>query len=105
MNTLEKLMYRFAFSRRCRQCGGLAQVRDRERRPVPGGPLLAALRSWCSLEEVGSGLRQPETVDVDVDLFVVEGDQAGDGQQLAGRVVVGPREILVAVPHLVAGAD
>src|ERR1700751_6178192 len=65
---------------------------------------MAAPRSWYSLEEVGSGLRQSETGDVDVDPLVVEGDQAGDGQQLAGRVVIGPGEILVAVAHRVTGA-
>src|ERR1700730_5291475 len=52
-----------------------------------------------SLEEVSSGLGQPLAVDVDVDLLVVEGDQAGDGQQLAGRERVGPREILVTLAH------
>ena len=61
--------------------------------------MMAAPRSWYSLEEVGSGLWQPKTVDVEVDPLVVEGDQAGDGQQLAGRVVIGPGEILVAVAH------
>src|ERR1700733_1552312 len=66
--------------------------------------LPAALRSWWSFEEVGSGLRQPEAVDVDVGLFVVEGDQAGDGLQLAGRVVVGPRKVLVALAHRVTGS-
>src|SRR5258708_32863230 len=60
---------------------------------------MAAPRSWYSLEEVGPGLWQPETVDVEVDPLVVEGDQAGDGQQLAGRVVIGPREVLVDVAH------
>jgi hypothetical protein len=40
---------------------------------------MAAPRSWYSREEVGSGLWQPKTVDVEVDPLVVEGDQAGDG--------------------------
>src|ERR1700716_4330441 len=57
-----------------------------------------------SPEEVSSGLGQPLAVDVDVDLLVVEGDQACDGQQLAGREVVGPRQVLVAVAHRVTGA-
>src|SRR5258706_15357519 len=57
-----------------------------------------------SAEEVGSGPRQPDAVDVDVDLLVVEGDQSGGRLHLAGREVVGPREILVAVTHLITNA-
>src|SRR5947207_15518683 len=41
-------------------------------------------------------------VEVGVDLLVVEGDQAGDGQQLAGREVVSPGQVLVHGP---AGPD
>ena len=50
------------------------------------------------------GLRSflDDAVDRDIDLFVVEGDQSSDREQLAGREVVGPgqfREQLVADPH------
>jgi len=45
---------------------------------------------------VGPGPWQPETIDVAVYRLVVEGDQADDGLILAGREVVGAREVLVA---------
>ncbi len=51
-----------------------------------------------------SGAGQPHAVHVDIGLLVVEGDQARDGQQLAGGKVVGPGEILVAVAHFITGA-
>src|ERR1700747_3802623 len=53
---------------------------------------------------MGPGAGQPHAVDVEVDLLVVEGDQARDGLQLAGGEVIGPGEILVAVAHFVAAA-
>ena len=59
-------------------------------------------RDGSRREEVRIGLLEPLAGDEDVHGFVVERDQAGDGQQLAGREVVGPREILV---DRVADAD
>ena len=53
-------------------------------------------------EEVRLGPVQPLSVQRDVDLLVVEGDQAGDGQQLAGREVVAPGQVRV---HRAADPD
>jgi hypothetical protein len=45
------------------------------------------------LNEVCLGPRQFLTVEEDVELFVVEGDKAGDGRHLAHRVIVGPGDV------------
>src|SRR5262249_17398508 len=91
-------------------------VRSSARVNVPPGSVFAAIRTRLSrlprsvagdsagLAEVGAGPRQPDSVDVKVDLLVGEGDQSGDGLHLAGWEVVGPREILVALTHLVTDA-
>lgn len=55
--------------------------------------------AWCSAvgrgEEVRLGLFEPVAGQDEVCLFVEERDQAGDGWQLAGGMVVGPGEIWV----------
>src|SRR5580704_2188547 len=69
---------------------------------APTAPITSS-RSWPpsrfpdrrgrSREEVGLGPLQLLSVQGDIDLLVVEGDQSGDGQQLAGREVVTPGQI------------
>ena len=59
---------------------------DRAGGPWPDG-------SIGVLGEVRVRAIQRFAVDLDVGLLVVEGDQSSDGQQLAGREVVGPREV------------
>src|SRR5262252_490096 len=58
-------------------------------------PRLPDGRDGSRREEVRLGLLEPLAGYEDVHGFVVERDQAGDGQELAGWKVVGPREILV----------
>src|SRR5579862_6288605 len=53
-------------------------------------------------EEVCLGPLEPVAADEQVYLFVVEGHQACDGLELAGREVVGPRQIGV---YRIACAD
>src|SRR5215471_918721 len=65
-------------------------------------PRLPDGRDGSRREEVRLGLLEPLAGYEDVHGFVVERDQAGDGQKLAGWEVVGPREILV---DRVADAD
>ena len=64
-----------------------------ESSPVPN-------RRWAALpagsfEEVGGRPGEELAVEGDVDLLVVEGDQAGDGEELAGGEVVGPGQVRV----------
>ena len=64
-------------------------------------------RSWgvgavSRREEVRLGPLEPLAAEEQVYLFVVEGHQSRDGLELAGREVVGPRQIGV---HRAAGAD
>src|SRR5207342_3821916 len=51
--------------------------------PARSGEMCLRTVQWLAVEE-------------GVDLLVVEGDQAGDGQQLAGREVVAPGQVRVS---------
>src|ERR1700761_6458889 len=44
---------------------------------------------------MGPRAAQRAAVDLDVELLVVEGDHPGDRQQLAGREVIGPGQVLM----------
>src|SRR5580704_6916419 len=55
----------------------------------------ASPRTFVRSEEVRLRALKQLVADEDVDLLVVEGDHAGNGQELPGGKVVGPRQVLM----------